>query len=113
MRAGVGNQLGMLNKTPSKALEISKDSSIPNGSKHHATSKYWLAHSRQPRGNTSSSNDKLVHHCNQETGSEGGPYRPAKIARLYEPFSKQAKACKGNCPVIWTIESFCEICHSV
>ena len=114
VRAGVGNQLSMPNITPTKALENSKDCSIPNDLKRHATtSKYWLAHLRQPGVSTSSNNDRLNHPSTYETGSLGGPYRPAKIARLYEPFSKQAKACKGNCPLSWTIESFCELCHSV
>ena len=80
-----------------------------------ATSMYWLAHSHrgQPGGIASSSN-KYYHHDNHhDAGSTlGEPHRSAKKARLCEPFSKQATACKGNCPQVWTIESYCELCHS-
>jgi len=103
-REGVGSQLGMHFKTPIKALESGSNSS--SSIDYASSSKYWLAHSRQPGGKASSDS------YHDETGGIGGPFRPAKIARLSEPFSRQAKACKGNCPLIWTIESFCELCHS-
>ena len=112
-RVGVGSQLGMHIKPPIKALD-SGINIVSNDFKHQTTSsKYWLAHSGQPGGPTSSDNSKPNHPYHSRTGSPGGPCRPAKIARLHEPFSKQAKACKGNCPIVWTIESFCELCHSV
>ena len=112
-REGVGSQLGMQLKTPIKALEFGSNSSSSNDlERQTTTSRYWLAHSRQPKGVTSSNNNRLHHPIHYEAGSLGEPRRPAKIARLCEPFSKRAKACKGNCPEIWTIQSFCELCHS-
>ena len=138
MREGKGGRLGMLKNPRNKALDIGSNSSSLNDGDRHAiktTSIYWLAHSQkgQPKGSTSSNSrsyDSIVHH---KAGSEvGEPHKPAKIARLCVPFSKQActqkqapapfskqactqkqaPACKGNCPQIWTIESYCELCHS-
>ena len=115
-RAGVKGRPGKLNISPS-SLGIGNDEHCVNLTERHAnhtTSIYWLAHSSngQPRGTTSSNKhsiDSIVHH---DAGSKtGGPHKPAKIAKLCEPFSKQAPACKGNCPHIWTIESYCEYCH--
>jgi hypothetical protein len=94
-------------------LEFGKDSCTSNDHERQTTTSiYWLAHSRQPRGSTSSNNNSYHHPIHYEAGSFGEPRRPAKIARLCAPFSKQAQACKGNCPEIWTIESYCELCHS-
>ena len=116
-REGEGSRLGTLIKTPNNDLEIgSNSSSIIDGERHaKTTSIYWLAHSQrgQPKGSTSSNNHNYDPYFHNEAGSDAGvPHRPAKIARLCEPFSKQAPACKGNCPQIWTIESYCELCHS-
>ena len=113
MREGGGSRLGTIIKTPIKALEIGSNSSSSNDfERQTTTSRYWLAHSRQPKGVTSSNNSRLDHPIHYEAGSFGEPRRPAKIARLCVPFSNQAKACKGMCPDVWTIESFCELCHS-
>jgi hypothetical protein len=105
-----------VSNNPQTSLGIRKSSSdnIIDRHANHATSIYWLAHSfkGQPRGSTSSNSHRFDSHMHQTAGSEtGGPQKPAKIARLCEPFSKQASACKGNCPQIWTIESYCETCH--
>ena len=104
-------------KSPSKTnIEISNDACGNDHEVHtRATSRYWLAHSlRGQSGGIASSTNVSYHHGNHKYAESltGEPLRPAKKARLSEPFSKQALACKGNCPQVWTIESFCELCHS-
>jgi hypothetical protein len=78
----------------------------------HSTSKYWLAHStsEQPEGSTTSikTNDKCIHKAGSDVEK---PLMPAKRAKLSEGSFKQASACRGNCPRVWTIESYCELCH--
>jgi hypothetical protein len=115
-RAGVRGRLGMLNNSQT-SIGISNDDHHCNSFERHAThttSIFWLAHSRsgQPGENTSSDKHNTKRNDYHSAGSASGePHKPAKIARLCEPFSRQAPACKGNCPSRWTIESYREACH--
>lgn len=78
----------------------------------HSTSIYWHAHStsEQPEGVPTS--EYRNNNGNHKAGSDiVKPLMPAKRAKLSELTFKQASACKGNCPRVWTIESYCEACH--
>ena len=108
-REGGGGRLGKLNNSPI-SLGIGKDEhehGIHDYSHVISTSSYWRAHSGQGQPDGEHTSDK--HH---KAGIEiGSPLHPAKKARRSELFSMKASRCRGNCPAVWTIESYCEACH--
>ena len=83
----------------------------------HTFSKFWQAHASgaKPGGLPSSSISIITRSSNDHPSNAGSalgmPLRPAKRARKSEPSFKCAPACKGSCPAVWTIESYCEHCH--
>ena len=110
---GGGGRLGVLNKSPTcLVLGIGNEQHAEHDYYHHSTSIYWQAHSHNglPEGNASSDIANIKAH--HEAGSDfARPHKPAKRARTCAPSFTQAPACKGNCPRVWTIESYCELCH--
>ena len=77
-----------------------------------ATSTFWRAHSGQGQiGGSTTSNNSMQYFTHKAGSVVGRPPNPAKKARISEPFSMQASSCKGMCPRVWTIESYCEACH--
>jgi hypothetical protein len=77
-----------------------------------STSMYWHAHARHDQQGATTTSDKHIQTLNHKAGSvDGEPLNPAKRARISEPFSKHNFKCKGLCPLKWTIESYCEVCH--
>ena len=105
-REGGGGRLGELNKTPSR---IGKEQ---HGNHDYTTNSiYWNAHqsNEHSKGGISKHDDRFSHPKNGNAFV--GPHQPAKKARLRVPIFQQAKACRGNCPSVWTIDSFCESCH--
>ena len=81
----------------------------------HSTSQYWQAHLKkgEPDGVPISSSVRHIPNLKLKAAdsASGEPHKPAKMARLCEPFSRPVRGCKGNCPPKWTIESYCERCH--
>jgi len=114
-REGGGGRLGMPNnkvlaneypESPN-SLGVGIDEHVHDYSHIISTSRHWQAHmgQGQPEGDTTS-------HKYHNAGSEiGTALNPAKKARLSKPFSTHASRCRGNCPAVWTIESYCEACH--
>jgi hypothetical protein len=39
------------------------------------------------------------------------PSPPAKKARVEQCASRHARACRGGCPTVWTIQQYCPDCH--
>ena len=102
-------------RTPLTNIGIRRDERGNHGidySINMSTSNYWRAHSGQGQPEGSITSDSFMQYSTHKAGiASGRPLKPAKRARISEPFSKQASCCKGNCPSVWTIESYCEACH--
>ena len=103
-------------QTPNTKDRCSSDHHAYRDYHTHATSSvYWQAHCKRgvPDGVPTSNNviHAPKHHLGSAGSALGEPHNQAKKARVCVPFSTPVKGCKGNCPTVWTIESFCERCH--
>jgi len=79
------------------------------------TSKYWQAHAKhsQPMGgdtrNKDGSSSSTSYHNPGIANDEAA--RMTKRARIGASYFTHVPTCKGNCPKVWTIESYCPYCH--
>jgi len=78
-------------------------------------SKYWQAHAKlsQPMGGDTRNKDDCysnsAYHNPGIANDEAS--RTTKKARFGASFVTHVPTCKGNCPKVWTIESYCSYCH--
>ena len=101
----------VLNRKPHNNIDCGTNKHDQHYYYMHSTSRYWQAHLGASQGGNIPSDNSDIHAI-RRAGNEGiAGGKPAKKARICKPFSMQARPCRGNCPPVWTIESFCEYCH--
>ena len=78
-------------------------------------SKYWNAHAKRelPKGLMDSNSNSRFSNGHHDIGIQfEGAASSLKKAKLACHSKPHAKTCKGSCPALWTIEQYCEQCHS-